>query len=202
MISDCRVGGLISGKAGKAYFHLGDGIEKLNLLFSILDTTPLPIKQILLTHVERNHQLVEEGKKWIKRGGFCDFTASEEAERAILSYKRENITWNHITMSSDSYGSLPVFDERGNVIRYSYGKPDMLFSKIRKLAIDHRMGWEESIRLSTSNVADFLEIQKGKLSVGFDADLLVLDAKHGIEYLFSRGEMLKNSTWTKKSMFA
>lgn len=201
LIAECRVGGMISSKPGKAYFHLGDHKDKLKLLNNILDSTALPISQIYLTHVNRNPDLIEEGKKWVQRGGYIDITSSDAASRVITMYDREKLPLNHITVSSDSYGSNPVFDERGNLIKYSYFKPIELFQEIRKLVVEHRWNWDKSIPFITSHVSEFLGFEKGMLKEGFDADIVILNQNYEIECVFSKGSLLKNSTWVKKSMF-
>jgi len=41
-----------------------------------VDQTELPITQMLPTHMSgRGPALLEDGKQWIRRGGFVDFTA-------------------------------------------------------------------------------------------------------------------------------
>jgi beta-aspartyl-dipeptidase (metallo-type) len=116
MISDCRVGGehyfhllkgLTSGKAGKAYFHLGNDKERLDLLFKIIETTAIPIQSIYLTHIERNQYLIDEGVKWVKKGGYIDFTCDsdpnkdQETTRALLYLDKISLpSWKYVTISS------------------------------------------------------------------------------------------------------
>ena len=42
----------------------------------------------------------------------------------------------HITVSSDSYGSLPRFDAKGNLIGYEYGKPSSLLALLRMYVLN------------------------------------------------------------------
>jgi len=57
----------MSGKAGKAYFHVGSASTVLNPLWQIVNTTPIPITQMVPTHMAgRGKPLLEDGKKWIK----------------------------------------------------------------------------------------------------------------------------------------
>ena len=210
LISDCRVGGLISGKAGKAYFHVGNDKEKLNLLFKIVNETSVPINSIYLTHMGRNKELLIEGEKWIRKGGYIDFTSDsdynkdQQATNALLYLaQNEQNDFRLISISSDSYGSFPKFDRDGNLISYSYGKPNSVFLQIKKLIKKHNWSIEKAFSLATSNISNFLKFKKkGELKEKFDADILIIDFQSfDIDYVLSRGEILKNTTWIKKGMF-
>lgn len=97
----------------------------------------------------RNPALAKSGKEWVKAGGYVDFTAEESdiAAEYIVDYLSKYITANkavssldrsesglpssHITVSSDAYGSLPKFDNKGNLIGYDYGRPDTLLTVLK-----------------------------------------------------------------------
>lgn len=206
IVSDVRVGGMLSGKAGKAHIHVGTGRSRLDLLWQLVKETDIPITQMYPTHMaSRGKELLEEGAKWIAAGGFLDFTADGENEtkcvEALTEYRNKGIDLSHVTISSDAYGSFPVF-EQGRVIRYDYGRPIALLRTLRTLIVEKKWDVETAIKLCTQTPATFLELnKKGQLKPGYDADLLVLDNGFNLQYVFAKGEMMKNGTWTKEAMF-
>ena len=71
--------------------------------------------------------LINEGKEWIKAGGYLDFTADTPSENgttfALEYYKNNNVNLTHVTLSSDAYGSSPVYNSNGQLISYEYASP-------------------------------------------------------------------------------
>jgi beta-aspartyl-dipeptidase (metallo-type) len=93
IVGDSRVAGLLAGKAGKVHFHVGAASSKIDLLWDIVKKTPIPITQLYPTHMAgRGQALIDEGKLWIKEGGYLDFTADDqylnetETTQALLEY--------------------------------------------------------------------------------------------------------------------
>lgn len=76
LAAEVRVGGILSGKAGVLHLHVGDGKDKLGMLFQIVDETEIPITQFIPTHINRNPYLLEDGIKFAKMGGTIDITSS------------------------------------------------------------------------------------------------------------------------------
>ena len=62
---------MLSGKPGKVHFHVGTYPTMLKMLWYIVENTAIPITQMYPTHMSsRGPKLIEEGKVWIKAGGF------------------------------------------------------------------------------------------------------------------------------------
>lgn len=104
---------------------------------------------------------------------------------------------SHVSVSSDSYGSNPTFDSHGNLIAYGYVKPEVLIDQIRALVLTHGWSITEAFQLVTRTPGRFLNLGKGELIEGKDADLLILDKNLTVEWVFSGGELMKNTTWIK-----
>jgi len=164
--SDCRVGGILAGKAGVMYCHIGTGQTLLEPLRDVIRQTQIPIQTFLPTHMERSEALIEDGAKWVKEGrslhghtsppppsssflslslslslscpislslpsnlsltrhhlsgGYVDFTCrSLKARLALKTFLKEGVPLERVMVSSDSYGSLPTFDEDGWVKGWS-----------------------------------------------------------------------------------
>jgi len=173
-------GGMLSGKAGVVHMHVGDGRGGLSLLFDLINETDFPIEMFVPTHVNRNRTLFEQAMEFAGKGGYIDITAGENSSSglsvpdAISLLLRSGINTGNITVSSDGNGSMPSQGENsGNAI----SKVMQLFNDIRECALNKGIGFETVIKTVTSNVAKVLKIypQKGTLSRGSDADILVLD---------------------------
>ena len=74
LASECRVGGMLAGKAGLLYCHVGTSPRMLDILRQCVQETDIPITTFLPTHMERNEALINEGAKWLRDGGYVDLT--------------------------------------------------------------------------------------------------------------------------------
>lgn len=183
LAGECHVGGLMSGKAGVLHLHMGDGKRGLELVRRALDETELPPRVFHPTHVNRKRRLFDEALELARRGSTIDVTAypiekGEDAWSAADAFERflaSSIARERITMSSDGGGCLPVFDAEGRVTRIDVGTPSSLLATVRELvARGHAL--EEVLPPFTSNVARLLRLPgKGRIELGADADLVVLD---------------------------
>jgi len=201
--SDARVAGMLSGKAGLCYFHMGSASSGLRPLWEVVNTTALPIGGFLPTHMSRTHQLLREGKQWLRAGGRVDFTSGQnKTYTGILDYWREGLSLSSITCSSDGYGSQPRFDAEGNLVSYGYVLPYTNLELFRALVRDASMPVELALTFFTTNPAEALGLErKGRIKVGADADVLVLDPENDYEvkFLIAKGRILKTPKWTKSS---
>lgn len=75
--SQARVGGMLSGKCGLVYCHMGAAKEGLQPLIDAVSCSDVPITQFLPTHVERTPELTDAGAKWVQAGGYVNLTCQE-----------------------------------------------------------------------------------------------------------------------------
>ena len=195
--SATRRGGMLANVAGLVTMHMGSGKGKLDPLFYALDNADIPAKNFLPTHMLRTHELMEEGAKLVRRGGYFDMTAGSTEEDMELGAEKimEILSWegmstDHLTMSSDAFGSQPKFNDKGECIGLTYCSPKYLHLTIKSL-VRRGLPLEEAIKLLTSTPAELLGKAgvKGCVAVGADADLLVLDEKLDIDTLFAKGKV-------------
>lgn len=214
LVSDIRVGGILSGKAGIVNIHLGDGKNMINSLYEIVQTTEIPFSQFIPTHMNRNPYLFEEGLKYAKAGGYIDFTTSsdpvfwEEGEvKASRGLKRcldEGVSIEKITFSSDGQGSLPMFNENKEFVGLRVGKVTSLFNEVKDAILIDKVPFEQAIKVITSNPASILKLKgKGKIEVNYDADLVLLgEDTLNIHTVIARGQvMIENSKIIKYGTF-
>ena len=183
--------------------HMGSGKATLDPIFYVLDHSDVPAKNLLPTHMLRSAELIDAGVELVKRGGYIDCTAGsddvaveEDAMKLFDLLHREGVNPDHVSLSSDAYGSQPRFNAAGECVGLTYASPKYLHKTIQALV---RMGMplEQALKLLTTTPATLLaqEGRKGCITPGADADLLVLDADLEIDSLFARGQL---ALWEKK----
>eukprot|EP00735_Rhodelphis_limneticus_P006410 TRINITY_DN18819_c0_g1::TRINITY_DN18819_c0_g1_i1::g.15251::m.15251 TRINITY_DN18819_c0_g1::TRINITY_DN18819_c0_g1_i1::g.15251 ORF type:complete len:426 (+),score=88.34,sp/P39377/IADA_ECOLI/45.24/3e-100,Amidohydro_1/PF01979.15/1.6e-06,Amidohydro_1/PF01979.15/0.00012,Amidohydro_5/PF13594.1/5.8e-13,Amidohydro_4/PF13147.1/2.2e-07,Amidohydro_4/PF13147.1/0.97,Amidohydro_3/PF07969.6/0.0061,Amidohydro_3/PF07969.6/2.1e+03,Amidohydro_3/PF07969.6/0.018 TRINITY_DN18819_c0_g1_i1:125-1402(+) len=206
MASDLRVGGLLSGKAGKLYLHTGAGKKGLQPLWDAIQESDVPISQFLPTHVtSRGEALLKDVFRWVDAGGWADFTADTEGEgdtlTALLGTPHELL--DRILVSSDAYGSFPKFDAQGEVIGYGYGLPTSLLKTLQSLVLRHQWDISAALKPFTLNAATCLKlVNKGHIALGKDADLLTLNPSNlTLQHVIANGRVMKDGDWVQKGMF-
>ncbi|MEP3245258.1 MAG: beta-aspartyl-peptidase [Sneathiella sp.] len=202
MSSDARVAGLASGKAGSVVVHLGGGKNGFDLLGQVLKSTDIPIRQFIPTHVNRKEALFEEALHWVRKGGFIDLTAGINPERgakgsvktseAIARCQTEKLDISRICVSSDANGSIPVFDEAGNLKGIGVAGFDPLLNELRDMITHEKIPLEFALVPFTSAPAQALGLSnhKGALKTGMDADLLILDSDMSITHMLAKGQLM------------
>ena len=84
LAAECRVGGMLGGKAGILHLHLGDGKRGLELLVRLVRETEIPVTQVIPTHVSRNPELFDQGLDWVAAGGSIDITVGPPAKGPVM----------------------------------------------------------------------------------------------------------------------
>ncbi|HEX6405820.1 MAG TPA: beta-aspartyl-peptidase [Gemmatimonadales bacterium] len=192
---DAHVGGLMTGKAGIVHLHLGDGERGLDLVRRAINESELPASVFNPTHVNRRKALFEEACDLAKLGSVVDITAFpvEEGEdawsapEALTRYLESGLPPSRVTVSSDGGGCLPVFDAEGRVSRMDVARPSAMAEALQALLVCGQP-LERILPAFTSNQANLLLLpRKGHLSVGADADLVVLDEEGAVSDVMARG---------------
>ncbi|WP_090867537.1 beta-aspartyl-peptidase [Oceanobacillus limi] len=204
VVAEARIGGLLSGKAGVTHFHVGPGKERLSLLHKIIDNYELPPSKIYATHINRSKELVDDAIELARKGAFVDLTAGEDTYELIGYYKENGGDMDQLTISSDGNGSLPKFDEAGNLVGLGVASQKTLYQQVVAAVKTNGMALEEVLPLVTSNTARALHFEtKGNVREGMDADLLVLSEETlELEHVFAKGQhMVHNQTVITKGTF-
>ncbi|KAL4437512.1 hypothetical protein ABPG77_003493 [Micractinium sp. CCAP 211/92] len=204
---DARVGGMLAGKAGLVHCHMGPGAAGLQPLRAALAASggDLPIAAFHPTHMGRSKQLVQQGEGWLLDGGSLDVTCSppEECRAALECWRAAGVPLHNVTVSTDAFGSLPVFDEQGRLVQYDVADPGESLRFLRAMVLGGRWPLEEVLPLLTSNPARILQLSSsGRLAVGCRADVLLLEpATIELRYVVARGEMVLTPEWVRGGMF-
>jgi beta-aspartyl-dipeptidase (metallo-type) len=201
LAAECRVGGMLGGKAGVLHVHMGDGKRRLEILFRIVRETEIPPTQVVPTHITRNRELFEDGLEWVREGGSIDVSSGPDPdpatepdvslEECVARFKKDGLPLGRIMMSSDGNGSMPVFNKSGKLVRLTIASEKDLFRKFRELVAKKILPLEDAVRLFSTNAAEFYKLgKKGQIAAGGDADLILLDRDLALKGVFARGKKL------------
>jgi len=196
--AEARVGGMIGGKAGLVHLHLGGGKRRLDPVIRIAKETEIPISQFLPTHLTRTESLLEQSIEFAGMGGNIDFTVKGQdldfpltTGKAIQMALNGGVRVEQITLSSDSNGSLPLFDEKGELIKLAVGDIQNLYLEWKGL-VEEGFRLEDALRMVTSNPAKRAGIYqwKGSIEEGKDADLLIFSKDLKIDSVMAKGQLM------------
>jgi beta-aspartyl-dipeptidase (metallo-type) len=197
-----RVGGMLAGKGGKVNVHMGDGPRGLEMLRRAARETEIPIDQFLPTHVNRNPSLFEEAIAYALEGGHVDLTTSttpqflaEGEVKCSAGLRRlldAGVPPERISFSSDAQGSLPDFDAAGRLRGLTVGRVRSLWEEGID-SVREGVPLETVLRVVSTSPAAFHRLGgKGRIRVGGDADLVLLDGESlEVRTVIARGRILK-----------
>ena len=211
--AQCRIGGMLTGKAGILHLHMGDGKEGLRPLVELIERSDIPIRHFYPTHVNRNPDLLEQAVAFARSGGTIDVTSgisaaagvvrALDASRAAALCVERGVPLERITMSSDGNGAMAFLDASGKPVGLMVARLDSLHAEVAALV--QKEGWDlaDAVRIVTANVADYLRLPgKGRVAVGGCADLTLLDENLQVVHVFARGrQMVRDGVATVKGTF-
>lgn len=190
IVADVRVAGMLTGKVGFLHVHLGNFPSSFDIFDQIVESG-LPIKHIRPTHVARHPEVFKRAVEFAKKGGMIDITtgggscfgtAADAFKRAMES----DVALDHITMSSDGHGSMPRFNEEGEMVGLGVGSIMCNLETLHDVA--KMYDFETALRPFTKNIARALNLQgKGEIKVGADADFLFFNADYTLTDVFMGG---------------
>lgn len=196
--AEARVGGMLSGKAGIVNLHMGDHKDGMDMVFKLVRDSSIPRAQFLPTHLNRNRQLFQQAIAYGKEGGYVDLTAGFEPEgphdkclsayEALAKLLEAGVSEEHITMTSDGNGSMPVFDAAGKLVRMDAVSCCVLLEDIKKAVFRQGIPLEKALKTVTSNPARMMKLaDKGCLRPGGSADAVLADSDLNIRMVWSKG---------------
>lgn len=191
--SEAHVARLMTGKAGIVHLHLGDGERGLSLVREALSSAEIPARTYNPTHVNRRRELFEEACELTKQGCWIDVTAFEtgdvgyEPVDALKRYMASDYPQDKLTISSDGGGCLPNFDHHGHMTHMEFAN-SMSMTEVFYQLLDEGFAIEKCLPFFSTNVATLMNFEnKGRLGLGMDADLLILDQTKRISHVMAKG---------------
>lgn len=197
LFSEVRVGGLVGGKAGLTVVHMGAGLTGVEPLVKAAEQSDTNLMKILPTHCGRNENTFQNAVAYSKLGGNFDLTADAAvlaeqnggAARWVSRALALGVDISQITISSDGYGSQPIFNEKMECIGMTYTRCNIIHEELVRMVQQEKIPLETALCTITSNVAARMGLtgKKGEIIPGADADLVVLDDSLAISKVFARG---------------
>lgn len=199
---DVRNGARLAGKKGTVNIHLGNYLGAFKTLIEVAKIDITLRALMIPTHINRTRDVFEESLEWIDFGGYVDITAGMSirsnswngAEAMNLLYLR-NGHLDRVTMTSDACGSLPTFDELGNLTGIAKGTSSVLLEVLRGVMQDGKIPFETAILPITKNAADAFGITTGSgtIKISKKANMLILDNEGNLKTTILNGKKVYNA---------
>ena len=197
---------MITGKGGVLHVHMGD-IPGIFDMFLSFEKGGFPIRHIRPTHCSRKCEVYEGSLEFARHGGFVDYTAGFSCNGSTANDITEAIASGvdptRITMSTDGHGSMPRFNEKGEMIGLATGGVGGLLDTVRDLIGNHGMDPSLALTFDTTNVADALGLKdQGRVETGACANACLFDENWNLTDVVSKGRFLmRNSEVIVKGTF-
>ena len=194
LLSEIRVAGMLTGKTGFLHVHCGDWGDAIFDPLEAAIPKGIPAKHMRPTHVARHPQVFERACRFAKMGGFIDITTGGgcwmgSAADALIAALEKDVPLDRITFSSDGQGSMPRFNEAGEMGGFGVGSIDCDLEAVRSTA--EKIGLDKALRPMTATIADALGLTaKGRVQPGKDADLLIFGDELELADVFMKGRRM------------
>lgn len=190
IISQTHLAGNLAQKSGLTHFHVGEGKDRINLLFEILESRKeIKAEWLYPTHINRSKTLIKDAVKLAKAGAYVDIdTVDEDLAKWLPIYIEAHGPLDKLTLSSDA----------------AMTSPSNLYNQFRGLLKNKRYGLERLLPLVTRNAAKALKLKEtGEIKDLYKANLVVLDPKsYEIIHVISRGEFhIRDGSLVKREKY-
>lgn len=171
---DCSVAASLTGKAGRLHIHVGELSSRLACIREAIDHLGVEPGVFYPTHVDRSEELLREAASLSRQGMAVD----------IDLFEQDLAKWLRIWI--DAGGDLSLLTISSDA---AINSPATLLAQLRVCARENIIALGDLLACFTSNTARILKMhRKGQLCPGFDADILLLDARSlALESVFARG---------------
>ena len=200
VLTQARLGGMLSGKAGVVQFHMGVGQRGMDVLLAIVKETEIPARHFIPTHVNRAFHLFEQAKEFARLGGYVDITsgireqdgfpACVKPSDAIKILYEEGVPLDRVTMSSDANGCMSVTLPDGSQKQLAVS-PDSFQEEVKDSLLAG-VPTEVVAKVVSSNPAQAngLYPQKGCLQADSDADLIIYSDSYDVDTVIAKGQIM------------
>jgi len=216
LASEIRVAALVANKPGIITVHTGIKLVGLDLIFEIVQKHGMRADMFVPTHINRkNPILTDQALDLAKQGATIDATCCSSlpaeddnhlsaADFAVMA--DDHGLFDQVSFSSDAGGSLPVWNkDKSRILSMGIGTPASLLFELSRLVHQKGMSLEKALCPLTTTPARIYGLKgvKGELTVGADADIIVLEPdKMIIEDVMAKGViMVRNRIIERKGYF-
>jgi len=216
LAAEVRVASLIADKPGTITVHTGVNPDGLDLLFEVVEKHAIRADRFVPTHINRKNAKVNgQALELARRGAVIDATCLVEAPSDgdfhlsaadFACQADENGLFDQVAFSSDAGGSLPKWNaDRSRIRGMGIGSTESLLFELQRLVNDKGMELGKALRPLTTTPARIYGLQqkKGRIAVGADADLLLLDKNSlTLQGVIAKGQiMMRDGILEKKGYF-
>ena len=138
--------------------------------------------------------LLEQGIEFAKKGGSIDLNPEANIKDTVAVVSKlleEEVDLSRVTFSSDGNGSHCVFNEAGELTGLGVSSVSIIIETLRGLIQSEILPIADALKLFTSNPSTILGLEgKGRIAVGYDADLLILDNDLAMDKLLANGQLM------------
>lgn len=195
LLADIRVGGMIAGKTGFLHIHLGN-IPGAFAMFDEIVARGFPIRHIRPTHCGRIRHVFDAAVEFALKGGHIDITTGasccfENASLAVLAALEAGVDPKLITLSTDGHGSVPRFNEKGEMAGLGVGGVEGNLLAFKRLVGDYGMAIEKALPFVTSNVASALGLaDQGVVAKGACGNACLFTEDFTLTDVVARGRVM------------
>ena len=211
MLADIRVGAMLAGKIGFLHIHNGN-IPGAFAMYEEIVSRGFPVKHIRPTHCGRIRHVFDSAVQFALKGGWIDITTGASCcfdhpaqawRQAGVEAIAAGVDPTHITLSTDGHGSVPRFNDKGEMVGLGVGGVDGNLKETIRLIRDHNMPIEQALTFTTSNVAGALGIKgHGVIETGACANACLFTEDFELKGVFARGrEMMRDGEILVKGTF-
>ena len=207
LLADIRVGGMIAGKTGCLHSHRGN-IPGAFAMFDEIIARGFPVRHIRPTHCGRIRHVFDAAVEFALKGGHIDITTGasccfDNASLAVLAALEAGVDPKLITLSTDGHGSVPRFNEKGEMAGLGVGGVEGNLLAFKRLVGDYGMAIEKALPFVTSNVASALGLaDQGVVAKGacgnaclFTEDFRLTDVVARGRVMMREGEVVVKGTF-------
>ena len=199
VLTQARLGGMLSGKAGVVQFHMGVGKRGMDVLLAIVRETEIPARHFIPTHVNRAFHLFEQAKEFARLGGYVDITSGiREQDGFPACVKPSDAIKFFIRRRADGQSHHELGCQRLHERNASRRQPKQLavspdsFQEEVKDALLAGVPTEVVAKVVSSNPAQAngLYPQKGCLQTDSDADLIIYSNSYDVDTVIAKGQIM------------
>ena len=148
---------MLAGKIGFLHIHNGN-IPGAFAMYEEIVSRGFPVKHIRPTHCGRIRHVFDSAVQFALKGGWIDITTGasccfDHPAQAVVEAIAAGVDPTHITLSTDGHGSVPRFNDKGEMVGLGVGGVDGNLKETIRLIRDHNMPIEQALTFTTSNVA-------------------------------------------------
>lgn len=195
VLADIRVGAMLAGKTGFLHIHTGN-IPGSFAMYDEIVAKGFPIKHIRPTHCGRIRHVFDAAVEFAKKGGWIDITTGasccfDHPAQAVVEAIGLGVDPTHITLSTDGHGSVPRFNDKGEMVGLGVGGVDGNLKETVRLIRNLGMPIEQALTFTTKNVADALGLpDQGRVEEGACANACLFTEDFELTDVIARGRIM------------